>query len=83
MPNIDACRFLSMKHFEDFDIEYVGFEGVSIPLSSIENIIDMKQSTINYLENTLRNIPRHKDIIDLRTLTAMRANGTYDVDAII
>lgn len=54
MPNIDACRFLSMKHFEDFDIDYVEFEGTVIPLGSVEDIIDMKQSTIDYLENTLR-----------------------------
>lgn len=81
MPNIDACRFLSMKYFDDFDIEYVEFEGVTIPIGSVDDIIEMKQSTIDYLGKTLRNNPRRKDIIDLRMLITMRANGTYDIDA--
>lgn len=30
---------------------------------------------------TLRNNPRRKDVIDMKTLMPMRANDTYDVDA--
>ena len=83
LPNIDACRFLSMKHINDFNIEHIEFEGVTIPLGSVDDIIDMKQSTINYLGKTLRNNPRRKDIIDLKTLMTMCADGTYGIDAYI
>lgn len=81
LPNIDACRFLSLKRLDDFNIECVEFEGVTIPLGSVDDIIEMKQSTIDYLGNTLRNNPRRKDVIDIKTLMTMRANDTYDVDA--
>lgn len=79
-PDVDVVRHLNNKSLADLHKGMVLFEGTPIPVASLDDLLDMKQQTIDSLLSRGHELGRPQDYIDRSRLEelideAVRENG--------
>lgn len=67
-PDFDVCRSLNGLSLEDISIEKLNILGFEVSVASIEDLITMKQKTIELYGPDPQTNPRFQDFIDLKIL---------------